>query len=139
MRAALLALLPLLALAACRQAPGELLLSDAWIREAPADGPMAGYLRIDNGLPEALRCDKASSPDFGAVEIHRSALENGMSRMLRDQVIEVPARSQALLQPGDYHLMLFRPQRALKAGDSATITLLCGSRHASAEFTVRAP
>ena len=100
---------------------------------------MAGYLRIDNGLPEDLRCDKASSPDFGAVEIHRSALENGMARMLRDQVIEIPARGQALLQPGDYHLMLFRPQRPLKAGDSASITLLCGSRHASAEFTVRAP
>ena len=139
MRTVLLALLPLLALAACRQPPGEFRLGDAWIREAPAEGPMAGYVRIDNGLPEALRCDGATSPDFGAIEIHRSALENGMSRMLRDQVVEVPARGQALLQPGDYHLMLFRPQRALKAGDRATITLLCGTRHASAEFTIRAP
>lgn len=139
MRTVLLALLPLLALAACRQPPGELRLGDAWIREAPSEGPMAGYVRIDNGLPEALRCDGATSPDFGAIEIHRSALENGMSRMLRDQVVEVPARGRALLQPGDYHLMLFRPQRALKAGDHATITLLCGTRHASAEFTIRAP
>ncbi|AXQ29486.1 copper chaperone PCu(A)C [Solimonas sp. K1W22B-7] len=131
-------LLLLSALAACQRAPGELRIADGWIREAPADGPMAGYLRLDNGLAEAVRCDGAASPDFGAIEIHRSAVEDGMSRMLRDQVVEAPAGGHALLQPGGYHLMLFRAQRPLRAGDRATITLHCGAHQPRAEFTVRA-
>ena len=140
MRPAALALLLAACLGGCQRAPGELRLSDAWIRgAAAADGPMAGYLRLDNGLAESVRCDGASSPDFGAIEIHRSAVEDGMSRMLRDQVVETPAGGQALLQPGDFHLMLFRPQRPLKAGDRATITLHCGAHRPAAEFTVRAP
>jgi copper(I)-binding protein len=140
LRLAPLALLLAVLLGGCQRAPGELRIADAWIRaSAVADGPMAGYLRLDNGLAEAVRCDGASSADFGAIEIHRSALENGMSRMLRDQVVEAPAGGEALLQPGSYHLMLFRPQRPLKAGDRATITLHCGAHRPGAEFTVRAP
>lgn len=137
--ALLLALSLGLGLAACQRAPGELRIVDGWIREpASAEGPLAGYLKLDNGTAAALHCDGASSADFGAIEIHRTAVQDGMSRMLRDQVVEVPAGGQASLEPGSYHLMLFRPQRPLRAGDHATITLHCGPQRPAAEFTVRA-
>jgi copper(I)-binding protein len=125
-----------LALAACGD--GQLVAADAWIREAPPGAAaMAGYATLRNGTREALRCDAASGPDFGAVELHRTVVENGMSRMERGQVVELAAGGEARLEPGGLHLMLFRPQRELRAGTRTRLTLQCGSRSVSAEFEVR--
>lgn len=132
------ALLAVLAFAACSKPAGTLQATDAWIREAPPGLPMAGYATLNNGTSAALRCDSAGSADFGAIEIHRTVIEDGMSRMMRAQVVELPAGGSAKLEPGSYHLMLFRPQRPLRAGDHSTITFHCGSLNVSAEFTVRA-
>lgn len=132
-RAALL----LLMLAACGRGPGALEARDAWLRAAPAEAPMAGYVRLRNGTRTDLRCDAAESADFGAIEIHRSSVHEGMSHMLRDQVVEIPAGGGAELAPGGLHLMLFRPQRTLQPGDRSRITLLCGPERVTAEFVVR--
>lgn len=112
---------------------------DPWIREAPPGAQaMAGYVLLRNRTDTALRCDAATSPDFGAIEIHRSVVENGQSRMLRSQVVEVPDGGTAALAPGGYHLMLFRPQRPLPAGEHADIALHCGEQRLALRFTVRA-
>jgi len=126
-----------LLLAACSRPAGSLQAEDAWIREAPPGGPMAGYVTLKNGTAEVLRCEGARSADFGAIEIHRTQVEGGMSHMLRDQVVEVPAGGSARLEPGSYHLMLFRPQRELPAGSRSSITLVCGAHSVAAEFTVK--
>jgi len=128
-----------LALAACERASGELRAEDAWLRAAPAGQPMAGYVSLHNDSAHALRCDGADSADFGAVEIHRSVVEDGMARMLREQVIELPAGARARLEPGALHLMLFRPQRAFAPGASSLITLHCGERRLGIPFTIRSP
>lgn len=124
-------------LAACSRPAGSLQAEDAWIREAPPGAPMAGYVVLQNGTPETLHCDGARSADFGAIEIHRTQVEDGMSRMRRDQVVEVPAGGSARLEPGSYHLMLFRPQRELPAGSRSRITLVCGAHSVTAEFTIK--
>lgn len=130
-----------LALAACSQTPPAApVASDGWIRLAPPGANAnAGYLRLHNPTAVALRCDRASSTDFGAVELHRSVLEDGRSRMLREQIVEVPPHGEAQLQPGDYHLMLFRPARELREGATATVTLHCGETAVDAVLTVRNP
>lgn len=131
--AALLAPLP-----ACADPASPLTAADAWIREAPPGASvMAGYLRLHNGGDSPIRCDKVSGADFGAAEIHRTTIEDGRSRMLRAQVIEIPAHGQALLAPGGMHLMLFRPQRGLAAGDRSALTLTCGEDLFTVEFMVR--
>lgn len=133
-----LALACLLA-ASCKPSHGpEVVLDEAWVRAAPQGAPMAGYFRIHNGTAAVLSCDRASSPDFGAIEIHRSLIEDGMSRMLRDQVLEVAPGAEGRAEPGGLHLMLFRPQRPLVPGDQSRITLQCGDQHVSADFRVRA-
>lgn len=131
------ALLPLLLLAACRPAPATLEAHEGWLRAGPAEGPLAGYVRLHNGTRADLRCDGAESADFGAIEIHRSMVHDGMSHMMRDQVVEIPAGGRAELAPGGLHLMLFRPQRALQAGDRSRITLRCGEQRVTADFVVR--
>jgi copper(I)-binding protein len=129
----------LLTLIACSPTPPAApTASDGWVRLAPPGASAhAGYLRLHNPTAVALRCDRASSPDFGAAELHRSVLEDGRSRMLREQTVEVPAHGEALLQPGDYHLMLFRPARELSEGTTATVTLHCGETAVDAVLTVR--
>lgn len=135
-------LLPVLlagaALSSCTQPTAPLTAHDAWIRAAPPGASaMAGYVEIENHGEAPVRCTGASGADFGAIEIHRTLIENGQSRMLRDQVVDVPEHGRAALAPGGYHLMLFRPQRPLSAGDRSTLTLHCGAVDLTTEFTVR--
>ena len=129
-----------LALAACSAGEGIVAVEDAWIPAAPPGaGVMAGYLTLRNGGAGALRCERASGADFGAIEIHRTLIEDGQSRMLRDQVIEAAPGATASLAPGGMHLMLFRPQRELKPGDTTALTLHCGETNVAASFRIQEP
>lgn len=111
---------------------------DAWIREAPPGAAvMAGYVVLRNAGAQPIRCSAASGADFGAIEIHRTVVEDGRSRMLRGQVVEVPPGGSVQLAPGSYHLMLFRPQRPLAAGDTSRLRLDCGEQHIETVFTIR--
>jgi len=112
-------------------------IADAWIRSAPPGAPMAGYLELRNPGDQILRCDSASSEAFDSVELHRSVVEDGMSRMLHGQIAEVPPRSRLRFEPGSYHLMLFGARQPLARGNSAIILLHCGELRIAAEFTVR--
>ena len=97
---------------------------DAWIREAPPGAQVhAGYLDISNHGTTDTVLTGISSEDFGAVEIHRTVIEDGVARMLSVERLAVPAGGMASLAPGGYHLMLFRPARALAAGDTAGLLL----------------
>lgn len=134
-----LILLPalLVGLLACTPKDGAPRVEDGWIREAPPGAAvMAGYLRLHNDSRQPLRCDGVEGADFGAAELHRTVVEDGQSRMLRDQIIEVPAGGKAILEPGGLHLMLFRPQRELRAGDQTTLTLRCGDVTVSATYRI---
>ncbi len=130
----------LMLLAGCGSGSNTVTVEDAWIPAAPPGaGVMAGYLLLRNGSSQALRCDGASGADFGAAEIHRSVVENGQSRMLRDQVLELAAGESATLAPGGLHLMLFRPAREFKIGDKTELKLHCGSVTVTASARIQEP
>jgi periplasmic copper chaperone A len=119
-------------------ARADLLLEDAWIAAAPPGATAhAAYAQLRNTGSSKQICTAASSPDFGAAEIHRSLIEEGRHRMLRGQQIEVAPGQTTALAPGGLHLMLFRPARPLAPGASAQITLDCGVTTVSAPFFVR--
>jgi periplasmic copper chaperone A len=127
----------LVALSGCAEKT-EIAATDPWIAEAPPGAKvMAGYLRLHNRSREALRCAGVSGADFGAGEIHRTVVEDGRSRMLRAQQIEVAAGGSIDLAPGGLHLMLFRPQREMPSGTRTTLVLDCGAHKPSIEFIVR--
>jgi periplasmic copper chaperone A len=111
--------------------------TDAWVREAPPGARvMVGYVHLHNAGATRLRIDGASSADFGAVELHRTVIEDGMARMLRDQTIDMAAGGTAVLEPGGLHIMLFRPSRRLAAGDQVNISLHCGGSRTTLPFTL---
>lgn len=125
---------------ACSKPPVEPLSAEnAWIREAPPGAAvMGGFLTLHNNSDHPVRCATVSSPDFGAIEIHRTAIEDGQSRMLREDALELPPGGTARLAPGGQHLMLFRPQRPIAAGDTARLDFDCGDERLTVVFTVRA-
>ena len=102
----------------------EVSARDAWIREAPPGAAvMAGYLVLRNGTPQPLVLIAASSSGFAHVMMHHSTVKDGMAGMEQLSQIELAPNASVLFAPGGNHLMLMRPKRALRAGDSVVIDL----------------
>lgn len=83
----------------------------------------AAYFVMRNPGGEADRLVSARTAVAGAVELHRSAIEDGVMRMRQVEAIEVPARGETSLEPGGYHLMLIGLNRQLEEGDRFEIVL----------------
>lgn len=133
----LVLLAAMLAGAAAHACPG-LVVEDGWIREAPPGAMMAaGYARLVNTGKTALTVDGARARGFEGVELHRTVVENGVSRM-RQGRLEIAAGSSAALAPGGWHLMLFGAEHAPKAGETVQLTLSCGQHGREFPFTVKA-
>ena len=116
----------------------HLMVSNAWIPEAPpVTQVMAGFMTIKNSSNKAAEIVSISSKDFGRIEMHLSKEENGIARMLPQSKLTIPAHGKLTLEHGSYHLMLYKPQRRLKDGDTAEllITLKSGDSF-TAEFII---
>lgn len=104
---------------------GTLSVHGAWIREAPPNAvALAGYMEIENSGSEDRSLLAAESPTFQTIELHRSVMVEGVAKMVPQASILIPAGDKLTLKPGDYHMMLMNPSRALKAGDRVNATLL---------------
>lgn len=139
-RVARFALTVCLALSVAGLGAAELAVEDAWIRLLPGGAPAGGYftLRNDTGRPAVLV--GASSDEFGHVMMHRTTVEQGRSRMLHVEQMEVPARGKVVFAPGGYHLMLMQPGAKVAVGQRVPITLeFSGGRKLTAQFELRGP
>lgn len=112
-----------------------------WIRLVPGGMPMhAGFGRIENGCETPVAIVAASSSAYDRVELHRSTLENGVSRMRAVPELRIAAGKAAVLQPGGLHLMLMRPGSELAPGDRVRISFeLADGGRLDGEFEVRGP
>lgn len=83
----------------------------------------AVYMTIRNPGAQADRLIKAESDAATVVELHNVANNNGVMSMFPVEAVEVPARGEAVLKPGSYHVMLIGLTRDLTVGDTVTVTL----------------
>lgn len=105
-------------------AGSDVMVSDAWVREGPPNASaLGGFMVIHNHSKQAKSLVKASSDSFGKAELHRTMQADGMMKMMKQEKIEIPAKGSLTFKPGDYHIMLMKPKKSLKAGDHVTITL----------------
>jgi len=74
----------------------------------------AGYISLTNNTNAAISITQVVSPDFEAVEMHESLLEDGIAKMRRIEKLTIPANSSISLERGGKHLMLMRPTGALQ-------------------------
>lgn len=107
------------ALFAAGAAHAEVTVADAWVRETIGAGrTSAGYARIINtGLADRLLSVGVSA---GMAEVHESREQNGMMRMLPVKALDIPAKGEAVLKPGGYHIMIMNA--ALKRGETVELT-----------------
>lgn len=109
MRVAVIALA--LFIAACGQPQPPLVASDVDItRPMPGMKMSAGFFVLTNNTDEPVRITRVSSPQFAAVEIHETTIEDGIARMRELDALIVPARGSVTLERGGKHLMLMRPR-----------------------------
>ena len=115
----LLATLLTVGIAACSVDSAPLLASDVIVmKPLPGTHVGAAYLTLTNTTDEAITITKVASPDFEAVTLHETILEDGVSRMVARQELAIPPRQTVALERGGRHLMLMRPVGAI---DSVTL------------------
>ena len=124
----------LVLLAACSSPEAPLVASDVEItRPMPGRHMSAGFFVLENNTDTNIRITSATSPQFGAVEIHETTIEDGVSRMRELEVLVVPANGSVTLERGGKHLMLMRGE---DVGTSITLQLLSdGEPLLSIEYT----
>lgn len=110
-----------------------------WVRAAPPGAAsLAGYLVLRNPCAAPVEVADVESKDFGMPMIHRTAVEDGVSRMRPAGKLVVAPGESLRFEPGGLHLMLMRPLRPLAEGDVAGVRLvLADGRRVYAEFPVR--
>lgn len=116
-------------LTACSKQDGdtqasEILVSDAWIAEAPpGSNVMVGYMTLENSTDAPIIFSSATSKSYSSIEFHQTVHEDGLARMIRHKSLEVPANGKLVLERGGRHLMLFNPVDHYQAGQQISITL----------------
>jgi copper(I)-binding protein len=102
----------------------QISVEDTWARPAPITGGNAGmFMRLVNKGGQADRLVGGASLVAAAVEVHKTTMVDGVMKMERIPGIEVPAKGQVELKPGDLHVMLIDLNQPLAAGDRVPITL----------------
>ncbi len=103
----------------------EIKVVDPWIPEAPPNAQaMAAFMVIENDEDKEVKLVNAFAPGFKTIELHKSVEENGMHKMLKQDVMVVPPMGSLTLKPGSYHIMLIGVQDPRpKAGDVIPLRL----------------
>ena len=110
-----------LVLAACGAPQPPLVASDVEVTQPmPGRHMSAGFLVLTNNTDADIRITRVTSPQFGAVEIHETSIEDGIARMRELDELVVPAGGSVTLERGGKHLMLMQ---AKDLGDSVSLQL----------------
>jgi len=110
----------------------------AWIRAAPlAATTLAGYALLRNDCDRPFVLTGAKSPDFMMAQLHESKMMDGTMQMRHAKRTVIAARASLQLAPGEYHLMLMHPRRAMPEGKLVRVDfLLEDGRSFPADFKV---
>lgn len=96
---------------------------NCWLRLLPAPAPSAGYFVIRNNRSEDQVVISATADAFDDVMVHQTRHENGLSRMAMVSEVVVGAGQALEFKPGSYHLMLEKPNREVRVGDTVEILI----------------
>ena len=133
----LLCLTWLLLLAGCSEPAGPPVVAGNIVVMAPSAGMQmaAAYLEISNRSGEDVRITHVTSPQFGAVEMHETTIDDGIARMRKLDALDIADSETTLFERGGKHLMLMNPHGV---PDVVTLNFYSGDLlllSVSAEFT----
>ena len=78
---------------------------------------------IKNNGDKDVKLVKADNPATRVTELHTHLNEGGVMKMRQVPLIAVPAKGEAALKPGSYHVMLIDLNKLLAKGEIVPITL----------------
>lgn len=118
---------------------GALTVRQPWSRPAQAGMNGVGFFTLVNAGKTPVTLRRVESPAAAKVEIHQSAMANGVMTMRRqDAGVVVPAGGQVAFAPGGYHLMLLSLKAAQGVGQKVPVTLVFDNgREVRVELTVQ--
>jgi len=99
-------------------------VTGGWFRALPAGLPAGGYFTIHSGIRRTVSIVRAQSSGCGALELHRSSMQGGMSAMERVQSVDLPPGQDVVFAPGGYHLMCIHPTPAMKPCRRVPVVLM---------------
>ena len=100
-----------------------LIITNAWIQEAPPNTKiMAGYMSLTNNSNEPVTIRSITSQSFRKIEPHRTLYKDGIAKMASLKKLTVPEQGSITFKPGSYHLMMFSPEKPLLSGDTVTVS-----------------
>lgn len=128
-------------LAAAPALGGELTVTNAWSRSTPP-GVTVGvaYFTLKNDTGESDRLLKISSPIASKVQVHRTEILDGLSRMREVAVLHIDAGQKLEFTPNGMHVMLMGLKKSLVEGQKFELELqfeVAGPRKVA--VTVRKP
>lgn len=102
----------------------------------PGTNISSAYMTIHNNYEKTVTLQRVSSKISPRVEIHQHSMEAGVMSMQKLNSLNIDGKSQAVLQPGGLHLMVFDVKKPLQNNDTVEFTL-----HflAQGELTVQLP
>ena len=103
-----------------------LMLEQGWVRAPMAGRDMtAAYGQLHNNcrVSVAVRLDKLSSLQAARVELHRTEVVDGVSRMRPVSELVIAPDEHVVLEPGGLHLMLHGLKPGVQAGSEVVIWL----------------
>ena len=125
---------------ALRPAPAAcLLLEQGWVRAPMAGRAMtAGYGQLHNRCAHAVSVVGLHSAQARHVELHRTEITDGISRMRPVPGLQLAAGQRVSLEPGGLHLMLHGLQPGVVPGSQLELEIDDGNGHWAYRLPVRA-
>lgn len=122
------------------QAPAAcLLLEQGWVRAPMAGRAMtAGYGQLHNRCAHAVSLVGLHSAQARHVELHRTEITDGISRMRPVPGLQLAAGQHVSLEPGGLHLMLHGLQPGVVPGSQLELEIDDGNGHWAYRLPVRA-
>ena len=101
-----------------------LVATDVEITQAVAGSSVsAGYMSLTNNSSDVIRITRVTSPQYGAVELHTTSVENDVARMRAVGELIIRPGETVRLERGGMHLMLMQQVDAV---ETATLNLYSG-------------
>jgi len=105
-------------------AASSIKIENTWSPEAPpVVKVMAGYMTIHNLSDKDIKIQSAKSNLFNKVEIHLTQMKNGMMNMIKQENLNIKAKSHIELKPGGLHMMLMGKLKPVSKGSMIPVTL----------------
>lgn len=100
----------------------EIKIVDPWVRAST--GPNAAlFMKIVNTDYQPAKLIKGEISGCAHCELHTHVHEDGQMKMEEIEFIEVPSNGEAILKPGEDHVMLMKLHQPLQEGDTVNVTL----------------